>query len=235
MRNGKPDTSQGLITALDPVVSEALPAAVHQVLNCLHFSRHKRFDHKVSLSEWVVCEGEENRPQIATDMQDLRTLPYPSVAAIHETLNLLTAVEIQHIHPRDQCSLIEHLPETKTYLFDLQKSYNCAECSRGRPTADQTRQRFKNCDRKSFFRRLAIIVADVLAISLFHDHEDMIIRNPIQQHIRNKNELRMSIEAIISNGNIKDCNFTSLLDWALALAGHDVSENVENLDWVMSC
>lgn len=219
------------------VTKEVLPSAIHQVLTCLHFSRYKQFDHKISLDQWPFEEAKPERPKIDEDMQNLRVYPFPGFAAVTQTLTILTDGQLNSLHPLDQGLLVKDLPTAELHLRKMAGLCGCPECAILAPrTAEAPAgNMFKRCDCKQFFHKLSIIIADTLALSLYYCPDDLRIRIPIPCHMDSKDQLKCAIESIITTGDIKYCEFTSLLDRALALVGHDVSHDVKSLNWVMSC
>jgi hypothetical protein len=216
---------------------EILPSAIHQVLICLHFSRYKQFDHKVSLDQWPFVEAQPERPQIDESMQNLRVYPFPGFAAVTQMLKILTGGQLERLYPLDRGILVKDLPTAQLHLREMARLCGCPECATlgPRTVGSPGGNIFKRCDRKQFFHKLSIIIADTLALSLFHCPDDLRIRIPISCHRDSRNQFKCAVESIITTGEIKYCEFTSLLDWALALVGHDVSQDVKSHNWVMSC
>lgn len=218
------------------VLEEILPSAIDQVLRCVRFSNYRQFDNKISLDQWPFVEGQSERPQIDENMLDLRVYPFPSFSAVAEMAALLTDGKVTKLHPLEQGLLITNLPVTTTFLKDLGNQCGCLACAAmGTRNADFSGgNMFKRCERKLFFSRLSIIIADILALSLFYCPDDLRTRIPIQQHSDSRHPLKCAIEQIIMTGKAAYCNFPQLLSWSLALVGHDAFYHVKDLNWIMS-
>ncbi|KAL3418847.1 hypothetical protein PVAG01_09068 [Phlyctema vagabunda] len=208
---------------------EIFPSAIHQVLVGLQFSRHKHFDHTVSLDQWPFVEAQSQRPQIDEKMRGFGLSPFLGLAAVTQMLNMLTGGELVKLCPLDRGGLlVGDLPTIKLHLDEMARLCGCTDC------AGAQGNMFKRCDRKGFFRKLSIFIADTLALSLFHCPDDLRIHIPISCHLESKNQFRDAIESIITTGANQHCDFTSLLNWAMALVGQDVSKDVKSLNWIMS-
>jgi hypothetical protein len=101
-------------------------------------------------------------------MQDLRVYPFPDLNGLCAVLQLVTGWENTKIL-RNTDLLISDIPGVKTYLKDLSKQCGCTDCFvlGSSNTNVGGGNMFKRCDLKEFFRRLAIVVGDILAVS-FH-------------------------------------------------------------------
>lgn len=219
------------------ILREVLPSAVHQVLMSLQLSRFKQFDHTVSLDQWPFIEAQPGRPRIDQELQKLRLDPFPGIPAVANVLGLLTDGEILRLHPLEAGTLVLELPQARTHLRELSGTCGCVDCAKLHPinAVSGSGNMFKRCDRQQFIHQLSVVVADVLALSLFYCPEDLQIHFPIPQHSETKNPFKKAVETIIMEGSPTHCEFPEVLNWALALAGHAVSKEIKDMNWVMSC
>jgi hypothetical protein len=190
-----------------------LPTAIHQAFRGLHFSRYKRFNAKVSLDQWPF-EVLKPIPEIDKEMQDLRVYPFPDLNGLCAVLQLVTGWENTKI-PRNTDLLISDIPGVKTYLKGLSKQCGYADCFvlGSSNTNVGGSNMFKRCDRKEFFRRLAIVVGDILALFLFTCPDGLRIQLEISQHSFHKNILKGTIEEILTTREHKGyCEVSSLLE-----------------------
>ena len=215
-------------------LKQVLPRAVHQVLERLHFSRYKHFDHRVQLENWPFEQCNDTHQQIDADMLNLRLYPLPELSNISRVLGIISGNGTTRIHQLEEGLLVADIPKCKVYLNGLAQSCGCTNCAASQH-AGAVSNMFKRCECKAFFQRLSIVVADILALSLFNSPNDLYIGIPISHHLETRNRLRTAVECIITTGKIQLCEFTDLLDWSLALVGHRVTKEVRDLDWIMSC
>ncbi|KAL8872044.1 MAG: hypothetical protein Q9174_002258 [Haloplaca sp. 1 TL-2023] len=213
---------------------QVLPGALHQVLERLHFSRYKHFDHRVPLENWPFEQCKDTRQQIHPDMLNLRLYPLPKVSDLSRMLRIIIGHDTIRVDPFENGLLVADNEKCKVYLKDLAIDCGCTKCAASH-RAGAVSNMFKPCECKDFYRRLSIVVADILALSLFNSPNGLYIRLPIPQHLETRNRLKTAVECIITTGKIQVCEFTDLLDWSLALVGHKVTKEVRDLDWIMSC
>lgn len=227
-------------------VKEILPAALHLVMESMHLSRYNGFDHTVSRDQWVLHETRDDCDTIPTPMQGLRLFPHSGSASISTILSILTSGKMTKLHSLKPGVLLEQLSTSETLLRDMTKRCRCFDCLGGEDSLDEADMAprdgtantgFLRCLKKVFFQSISIVVADILALSLFHCPEDLRVRLPIPQHnVYGEHPFKEAIESILTTGESSYCDHVHMLDWALALAGHTVSDEVtKDLNWVMSC
>lgn len=134
-------------------------------------------------------------------------------------LGLSTRVELR---PLPAGTLWADLPIVALYIADLKKTCTCDDC------AKLSRSRFKQCNAKFFFHRLAFIVADVLSLSLFELPDNLLVH--LEHHRGGLSEFKTAIHSIITTGAPAVCNISHILKWTLALIGHEIEVG----KWVLS-
>ncbi|KAK7960446.1 hypothetical protein PG988_011660 [Apiospora saccharicola] len=216
------------------VVTEILPIALHQVTEALEFSQYKTYDHTRSPERWQSVEAEGDRPSIQQKMKSLRVYPFPGLAALARTMEIMTKGDLKRLSPLEKGRLVADFPNTSTYLREISESCDCSQCAPGNPDTSASSDYIEFCDEDLFFHRLATVICDILALSLFYCIDELRVQIPIPQHSDRRNQLRAKIQHILITGETVDVDFTCLLDWALSLAGHNVSKQVAELDWIMS-
>ncbi|KAK8109181.1 hypothetical protein PG984_014982 [Apiospora sp. TS-2023a] len=217
------------------VVNEILPITLSQVTEALEFSQYKTYDHFRPPERWQsVGNVDADRPRIQPKMKNLRVYPFPGLPALARTLSIVTKGKLKKLSPLGDGRLIADFPTTETYLRELSDNCDCSQCGRGTSNSPVSSDCIEFCDKDMFFHRFATVICDILALSLFHYSDELHVQIPIPQHSDRRNELRTKIQHILITGETVDVSFTSLLDWALSLAGHNVSNPVRKLDWVMS-
>lgn len=192
-------------------------------------------------------------------LEDCQTSPFsdPSGNALARILTRLlylqrpdSPIEIDH----DDGTEIPHIIKRHhiaDYFEDLQKACRCHDCHGLPTTAGEAPPYGMNCSKDTFLYNVSLLVADALAISLFEfagERTDLLVR------IDNRSELRTSafqtaVLAVLTNSAdgtfhtggtrlVPTCDIESMVDWALALAGHDVemsSPEYPKSSWAMSC
>lgn len=216
-------------------VKEILPIALYQVAKGLQFSQYRAYEHSRSPERWqaVGAKGDQ-RPFIEEKMKALRVYPFPGLASLSRTMSTMTKGGLERLAPLEKGRLIADFPVTSAYLEGIPKSCHCSQCASGSPDSTASSSCLEFCDKDTFFYRLATVICDILALSLYHYSDGLHVQIPIPQHSDRRNELLAGVQHILRSGETVDVSFTSLLDWALSLAGHSVSNPVKKLDWVMS-
>jgi hypothetical protein len=92
------------------------------------------------------------------------------------------------------------------------------------------------CDAKFFFDRLAFIVADILSLSLFELPDNLLVH--LQHHRDVKLDFKTAIHGILTTGVPQVCNISHILNWTLALIGHEIEVETalrgDQRKWVLS-
>jgi hypothetical protein len=118
------------------------------------------------------------------------------------------------------------LPLLRTHLKDLQQACLCVDCvSRSRHEHD-VEQYAQYCQKDRFLDMASRLLGDAIALSLFDslaDDSDLLV---LVTNGRgwSKRAFQTTVHSIFhtADGSDLTCEIESLLDWALALAGHDV-------------
>ena len=148
--------------------------------------------------------------------------PFPSAQAITNILRRLLNTEFDlSLSTPEENVLIEDLPVVQSVKRDC----NCSSCS------DRVDPRnYAHCSKKVFFKRLGAITADILALSLFHDSESLLVQ--VRTGLPKYGNI-----ATILEGRPGKFHSLSILQRALYLVGHVEQVDPPNRkdDWVASC
>ncbi|KAK4212284.1 hypothetical protein QBC37DRAFT_441498 [Rhypophila decipiens] len=142
-------------------------------------------------------------------------------------------------------------PLVKGYFQDLQTECKCRDCRKVQKTVDEIPLYGLNCLRDQFLYNVSLLVADALSISLFEsagERPDLLVRVDNRSELRN-GPFQTAVLAVLTNSAdgtfhiggtrlVPTCDIESLVDWSLALAGHDVemsSPEHPKSSWAMSC
>ncbi|KAH6987168.1 hypothetical protein EDB80DRAFT_898418 [Ilyonectria destructans] len=169
---------------------------------------------------------------------EFRTTPFCGdhsvVKILSRMLNVETTMELKKL--AQGCS-VDKLPSFRLYLTSLKNACGCDKCAYDGMKGE--------CREERFIDNISLFLGDVLALSLFHCSEDLLVRIdndrpravlPGQGDFNNAVRSIFTQMAPIYREHIPDCHIESLVDWALQLLGHSgVSVKVAESCWVMSC
>lgn len=208
-------------------LSQALSYALEQVVNVLQLSQYKEFDHSVPLSEW---QKESHDKQIDEDILPLAANPFPTESTISGTLSrILGTAQSSQLISLKEGNLVGDLPLVELHIQHLEKLCTCLKCNPLGTTS------YKSCEVDMFFSHLTDLVADILALSLFDCSEKLLVHLNHKVNRSGGDTFKKAIHSILTTGLPSLCSVTDFLHWALALVGHNVSEDVQNCTWVISC
>ncbi|KAK4163766.1 hypothetical protein QBC43DRAFT_319137 [Cladorrhinum sp. PSN259] len=184
------------------------------------------------------------------EIKELFTSPFSDRSG-HSVARILTRLLYAHppamsvnIHDDTETRKrhVTELLDVNAYLQILKRACQCDECGTASP-------RSRRCLTAKFLRTVSTLVADTLAIALFDSlgsESDLLVRVNNWSPVKQGNCFLETVSSILDQHPVqtlqrppqKVCDIQSLLDWALALAGHDVQvaplENTEGY-WAMSC
>jgi len=207
------------------VLIQALPFAIQQTVKSLRFSKYRTFDLSVPLRDWQSVSLQDG-PKLDEEFVDLRLSPFGKESAIAKTTSQILGLS-ESITLRSLGGLrIADLPVVKLHLKTTKEDCLCSKCC-------HPGLKFKPCATDMFFHKLAFILADILALSLFEYPNAPLVH--LQHHRDGSNPFKQAIYSIISTGELAYCNLLYLQQYALELVGHNVLEDVKESRWVMSC
>jgi hypothetical protein len=212
-------------------LAEVLPYALHQTVVLLRTSPYGKFDNRPPLYEWQPLQLKPGVSMIDEESLSLIANPFPADTIIADMLSkflgLSNRVELQPLPPG---TLLVDLPIVALYVADLRKTCTCKDCTK------MSTSKFKKCDAKFFFDRLAFIVADVLSLSLFELPDNLLVH--LKHHHVVDLAFKAAIHSILTTGVPEVCNISHILKWTLALIGHDIEvgtvEPGDQRKWVLS-
>lgn len=182
---------------------------------------------------------------------ELRATPFRgdhSVAKIlSRMLNIETTVELNKL--AEGCSLNE-LPLLQSYLTSPENACGCDKCA-GDAMDTNSRQESKyrkkrKCRKENFIDKIAFFLCDILALSLFHCSEDLLVlidngrpwvsRSYVSGFYNSVRSV-FTRRAPPHHEKIPNCDIGSLVEWTLPILGHGAVTDRDNLvsDWAMSC
>ncbi|KAF2470573.1 uncharacterized protein BDR25DRAFT_393691 [Lindgomyces ingoldianus] len=209
-------------------LEEMLPYALHQTVTSLKFSRYRLFDNSGPIDNWPETASKPNSPQIINSMLELGLTPFPEYGSISRIISLaFNMTEQPTIRRLEEGTLIADLPVMNSYLQTLEKHCHCSLCSQENMAA------YESCAKDRFFWNAAHMVADILALSLFHGPHAPLIW--CGHTLSSRNSFVGAIYSILTAGSINHCEIYSALEWAHDLVGHNVLPENNPRDWIMSC
>lgn len=207
-------------------ITQALPYALKQVVDKLKLSSYKEFDPSVPLSEWQ--NGIHGSKQIDEDILTLAGNPFAIDSIISVTLSrILGSTQPSQLSSLKDGILVGDLPLVDLHIKNLLQHCACLKCSPLEATS------YRSCEADAFFSHLTDCVADILALSLFDYSEGPLVY--LNHNRSGGDSFKNTILSILNTGLPRICGLTDVLQWALTLVGHNVSEDVQNCKWAISC
>jgi hypothetical protein len=204
---------------------QALPFAIQQTVESLRFSKYRTFDSSIPLHDWPNASL-QNGPKLDEECVELRLSPFGKENAIAKMTSRILGLS-EPIILRSLGGLrIADLPVVKLHLKTTKEHCLCSKCC-------HPGFKFKPCATDMFFHKLAFVLADILALSLFEYPNAPLVH--LQHHRDGSNPFKQAIYSIISTGELAYCNLLYLQQYALELVGHNVLEDIKESRWVMSC
>ncbi|KAH6962168.1 hypothetical protein BKA56DRAFT_598419 [Ilyonectria sp. MPI-CAGE-AT-0026] len=208
------------------VLQVILPYAAKACLDQFIF-----YSGSISLHMWATMLGVE---------AELRTTPFRgdhSVAKIlSRMLNIETTVELKKL--AEGC-YVNELPSFQSYLNSPENACGCDKCPGGGMDT--------KCRKESFIDKITFFICDVLALSLFHCSEDLLVRIDNDRPFAGRSSHGTFYDAVRSvftqrppthHEEIPNCDIESLVAWTLHILGHSavtVRDKVAGSGWAMSC
>jgi hypothetical protein len=205
---------------------QALPFAIQQTVKSLRFSKYRTFDSSIPLRDWQNASL-QNGPKLDEEFVELRLSPFGKENAIAKTTSRILGLS-ESIMLRSLDGLrIADLPVVKLHLKTIKEHCLCSKC------CHSAGFKFKPCATDMFFHKLAFVLADILALSLFEYPNAPLVH--LQHYRDGSNPFKKAIHSIISTGELAYCSLPDLQQYALELVGHNVLEDVKESRWIMSC
>ncbi|KAH8684077.1 hypothetical protein BGZ61DRAFT_534752 [Ilyonectria robusta] len=198
---------------------------------------------KACLDQFIFCPSSMCVHIWATGLEgeaELRTTPFRgdhSVAKIlSRMLNIETTVELKKL--AEGCSVNE-LPLLQSYLTSPENACGCDKCVGGVMKG--------KCRKESFIDKIAFFICDILALSLFHCSEDLLVRidndrpwasGPYYDDFYDAVRSVFTRAAPLHHEEMLNCHIKYLVDWTLEILGHSAvtaRDKVAGSDWAMSC
>lgn len=210
------------------ILKEILPYAIHQAIHFLRSSKYQLFDSAGPIYEWPVRASMTGSPQIMDAMLSLRLSPFPELSAISRLIPLMfDSWDRPTIQPLKEGTLLADLPLVDIYLQALEDQCMCFLCAQNRPSIHIA------CMKDQFFRQIARIVADILALSLFRGPSTPLIWSA--HSLTQDNSFVNAIYSIFLSGSPNYYELLSVQAWVHSLVGHDSLPKNDPKEWVMSC
>lgn len=163
--------------------------------------------------------------------------PFPKDATISRMMSyIIGCKDIELLVPPDQTT-IKELPAVRNHLNELRKTCNCASCN------TKLANLHERCQSDQFISSVALLTAQILALSLFDHAQDSDIPLLVRpQWGLPYDKLYQNVEHIIRgqfqpSANHDKSDIFYLLETALNLVGHTEHKcvaEIQNQNWVMS-
>ncbi|KAF7505508.1 hypothetical protein GJ744_000755 [Endocarpon pusillum] len=211
---------------------QALPYAITEASKTLRFSTYNK-----------TFRDPTSRYIGRNQLRHLSPIPFPTDSILSKTLSAILynssdqAVKMGYL---EDGLLVKDLPIVKLHLESLEKTCGCSlpACSNMKEYRDF--QSTLPCQKNEFFRMMAFVVAQILALSLYQFPKSLMLDvHSVRRRGTPQNLFLATIFGIITTGicdsrEYEACSIWTLLDWTLSLVGHNVDDfNSDN--WIMSC
>jgi hypothetical protein len=200
-------------------VNQSLPYAMKQIVTMLRLSELKRIDRAVKPSDWHHVPEEAAR---------LAAYPFPHDVAISNILFRMLGISdapvSNKLPPLEEGLMVTDLPLIRLYLEGVRRSCRCKTCS---PTGIM----FEACKIVDFMVKLSEFAADVLLLSLFESPEALLVYSGNHR----TSSFGYEIIQILTTGKPSVVPLKNVLQATLSVVGHDVSDDLEQEVWVLSC
>lgn len=213
-------------------VEQAMPYALRAAIDGFLFSAEafsgRQMAMRLTNAPYFEQGIVEKVPATDDPVRRLRISPFPEDGVVSSTHALLFGSRRVNLRSLDEGVRVTDLPVVALHLRALKDQCRCGKCS-GPNTRD-----YSVCRETKFLEDLSVVVADVLALSLFDCPESIRVSNVLIRPDRNGTHAFVkAIHTILGQGGRARCMIFSLLNWALQLVGHDVKQ-LEEKTWIMS-
>ena len=147
----------------------------------------------------------------------------PASEILARMLNSNTIRELQVL---DTGMNVRDLLPVRQYLAVLRNDCHCHICA----NSDMA---FSRCKQVSFMKDMSRFVATVVALSLFHCSDNLLVH--LHHDIFMHNRFSDAVYYIVASEKDPVCSINSVFDWALSLVGHQMKDRAEHLPSAMSC
>lgn len=211
-------------------IHEAIPYALKQAVTLARVQYGLAYGEDMARPSpsWSTRYGinQLNEP----NLQRLRTNMFAPDSVISEMaarfLNLEQPLPLMSL---DEGLQIDTLPLMELYISELKGQCSCPGCALSNPYS------LVPCLVSQFFKSLASLVADIIALSLFDYSEPLLVHMNHERPSQPSDQLFAdSIFTVLRVGRITATTIQTVLDWTLNLIGHEVPEDWAKAGWVIS-
>ena len=220
------------------VLEGVLPFALKQVVSLLRTSVHETSDLRKREPRWPYLVTDEERDSLVDDVLDYVARPFPEDMVISDMLSRV-------LNSTDSCCLqslgngqkLMDLPVVASFLNDLKQDCDCDRCNSSPP--ESSVRGFTYCKLERFWDIVSLFVSVVLSLSLFDCPDTLLVRLNQPSELGAPSHGRLgkfahAVRIILCTGGLATCSINAVLQYALLLIGHDVSQDLETNRWVMS-
>ena len=211
-------------------IQQALPYALKQVITHVRVQFSPVYGKQMSqpLPSWSPKDGVDQL--VEPYLQSLRTSIFAPDSVISEmAARLLGLAQPLPLKSLREGTLVESLPFVELYFVELKEQCSCPKCT------DSESNRFMHCLITTFFSRLASLIADIIALSMFDYSESLLVyMNHEWSSKRSEDIFTESIMLVLRWGRFAGTSIYFPLHWALNLIGHDVGKDWATAGWVIS-
>ncbi|RSM07034.1 hypothetical protein CEP52_005409 [Fusarium oligoseptatum] len=207
-------------------VQQALPYALRQTHQKMVFWG-RGAGNASPLEWWKPLQGENEGLvlPVNTDLKRLKASPFPPERVIAKLYAAFLGLpELPEFRNLDPGLVISDLPLVRLHMQHLAGVCRCSECSAPRLGSPR-------CIKNLFLEDLAILVADILALSLFQNPDSLLVYYTSTSRWGENSQFIKDVRSVITKGHGTVCPLGCVLERALELIGH---ETKYSRGWVMS-
>lgn len=155
------------------------------------------------------------------DLIDLSPTPFPPLNRIRDVCaSILGGGDAPPIERAQDLGILHFAdsPVGRAQLQALRKSCPCFNCQP--PNPSDTAMRTSKCKVEILFLGFAKFVADTLALSLFDNPQDLLVKTSSVRLLRNHEDFLKHVLAVVKTRHQTECDPKHILTYARVLLGH---------------
>ena len=179
-----------------------------------------------ALRIWDPSPYVNEQTVLKSPLEEFLAVPFrgdgPASEILSRMLNSDTVRELQRLETGMN---VRDLLPVRQHLEALRSDCHCVKCGNMNTRSP--------CEQDLFITDMSSFVAVVVALSLFHCSEALLVH--LHHDMLVKNEFSEAVRCIIASKGSPVCSTQSVLGWALMLVGHQMAGRFNRLPWAMSC
>ncbi|TVY27942.1 hypothetical protein LHYA1_G003509 [Lachnellula hyalina] len=203
------------------LLRQTLEHAIPQVLSAMRCGRFTRLG-QTTTSEHLLGS-------IDNSVNTCYLSPLPNMNIIAQVYAKALALDGPvHFITLQQGMLIADLPLVSRHLESLMEKCYCEECCESTQRYAEPVSNKGFCYKKSFFRSIGFIIAEIFVLSLFESSTPVLVRLSLDRQ-QGLPALDNNFAQVIKSGNSQKFDDMDLIDWARSMVGHVFDDEAPGL------